>query len=223
MLGPAGPAGHLGEQLEGALGGPEIGDLQAQVGVEDAHQGEHGEVVALGQHLGAHQDVHLAQFRGQQPRLQGAPAQGGVPVQAQDPGGREQAAQLVLDLLGALPHPAQVLGAAVDADLRRHRLEAAQVAAQAVGALVVGEAHGAVRAVEGLAAGPAHPEVLEAPAVQQQHALLAPLQGLGHGLEQQRARRSPSCARPCSTRAGPPPSPRAGATPAGRSMSRSRR
>ena len=60
QFGPAGAASHLGEQLKGALRGPEVSHLEPLIGADNPHQGEARQVVALGQHLGAHQDVHLA-------------------------------------------------------------------------------------------------------------------------------------------------------------------
>ena len=56
----AGAAGDLVEQLEGALGGAQVAAVQAEIGIDHGDQGEVGEVMALGRHLGADQDVDLA-------------------------------------------------------------------------------------------------------------------------------------------------------------------
>ena len=55
-----GAARHLGQQLKGPLARAEIGQVQAEVGVDDADQRDVGKVQALGDHLGADQDVGLA-------------------------------------------------------------------------------------------------------------------------------------------------------------------
>ena len=54
LAAPAAP-GELGDQREGALLGAEVGEAQRRVGVEHHAQHDIGEVVALGDHLGAHQ------------------------------------------------------------------------------------------------------------------------------------------------------------------------
>ena len=62
-------AGELGDQREGALLGAEVGQPQRAVGVEDDAQGDVGEVVALGDHLGADQHARLGAARsGRGPR-----------------------------------------------------------------------------------------------------------------------------------------------------------
>lgn len=60
----AGAAGDLGEQLEGAFAGAEIGDVEAEVRIEDADEGDIGEVESLGNHLGADEDVDFMGFEG---------------------------------------------------------------------------------------------------------------------------------------------------------------
>ena len=59
-LGAAGAAGDLMEQLEGPLGGAQIAAVQAEIGIDHADQGQVGKVMALGDDLGADQDVDLA-------------------------------------------------------------------------------------------------------------------------------------------------------------------
>ena len=58
---PSAPAGQLGDELEGALFGPEVGHPEACVGVDDGGQCDPGEVVSLRDHLGAdeHGSVRL--------------------------------------------------------------------------------------------------------------------------------------------------------------------
>ena len=56
----AGAAGHLVQELEGALGRARVGLAEAEVAVDDADRRELREVVALGHHLRADDDVGLA-------------------------------------------------------------------------------------------------------------------------------------------------------------------
>ena len=59
-----GAARDLGQELERALGGAEVGKAEPDVGVDHADQRHAREVVALGDHLRAHQDVGLARLEG---------------------------------------------------------------------------------------------------------------------------------------------------------------
>ena len=59
----AGPAGHLGQQLEGALGRPHVAEGKAEIAVDHADQGQEREIVALGDKLRADDDVDLALAR----------------------------------------------------------------------------------------------------------------------------------------------------------------
>ena len=98
----AGPARYLGQQLERPLAGPEIRLVQAQVGVNDPHQGDVGKMEALGDHLRADQDVDLAGAKIPQdpPVILLALHQVGVhPLHA---GVGEEPVQRVLDLLQAI-------------------------------------------------------------------------------------------------------------------------
>ena len=54
-LRPPGATSHLDNELGHALGGAEIGAIEAVIGIQDTDQGYTGKVVALGQHLGADQ------------------------------------------------------------------------------------------------------------------------------------------------------------------------
>ena len=52
---PSGPAGQLRDQRESALLGPEVGEAERLVGVQDHAQGDVREVMSLGHHLRTHQ------------------------------------------------------------------------------------------------------------------------------------------------------------------------
>ena len=83
-LAASGAAGHLGEQLEGALGGAEIGHAEADIGGDDADQGDVGNVVALGDHLRADQHVVVAFAEILQDGFVLALAGDGVAIEARD-------------------------------------------------------------------------------------------------------------------------------------------
>ncbi len=54
---PARPPGHLGQQLERALAGAEVGQVEGGVGRDDADDGHQRQVEPLGDHLRADEDV----------------------------------------------------------------------------------------------------------------------------------------------------------------------
>lgn len=54
----------LGEEVEGALFGGEVGEGEAGVGLDDADSGEFGEVETFGDGLGADENVDFAEFEG---------------------------------------------------------------------------------------------------------------------------------------------------------------
>ncbi len=49
----SGASADLGEELEDAFGGAEVGHAEGVVGADDADEGDAVDVVALGDHLGA--------------------------------------------------------------------------------------------------------------------------------------------------------------------------
>ena len=97
----AAAAGELGDHREGALAGAEVGEAQGGVGVEDRAQGHLGEVVALGDHLGADQDGALGLAEGGEDAGVGTAPGGGVGVEPEDRHRRQPLGQQRLDLLGA--------------------------------------------------------------------------------------------------------------------------
>jgi hypothetical protein len=98
-----GAPGHLGEELKGALGGAKIGHPEADIGGDHAHQRHVGNVVALGDHLRAHEDVVIALAEFVEDGLVLALAGDGVAVEAGDAGGGEGAVQILLDFFGPQP------------------------------------------------------------------------------------------------------------------------
>ena len=62
LVAAAGAAGDLRDLLEAALGGAQVAAGKAEVGIDHADQGEVGEMIALGDELGADDDVDLARL-----------------------------------------------------------------------------------------------------------------------------------------------------------------
>ena len=64
VLVPPRPAGDLGEELEGSFAAPVVGEAQRGVRRDDTHQRHVREVVTLGDHLGADEDLGLPPSEG---------------------------------------------------------------------------------------------------------------------------------------------------------------
>ena len=79
------PACHLGEELEGPFRGPEVRDVQGGIGGNDADERDAGEVVPLGNHLGAHEHVDVSPVEGVENLRMGPPARRRVAVHPGDP------------------------------------------------------------------------------------------------------------------------------------------
>ena len=94
-----GAAGDLGEQLEGALGGAEVGQAEREIGADHAHQRDAVHVVALGDHLGADQQVDFAGLERAQHALEVGVAAHRVAVHASDARGGKRGVQEVFQLL----------------------------------------------------------------------------------------------------------------------------
>lgn len=185
FLRPARP-GHLLHHLERPLVGSEIGVVEQRVGAEYAHDAHMGEVEPLGNHLRADEYLALLLFEVGDNLLVGFAAAGGVEVHAGDGPSRKRAGNLLLDALGAeavYGNGGLAAGRAAGGHLL---LVAAVVAHEAVGQLVVGEAHVAA----GAAGSPGTQAALhhggKAPAVLEQYRLLAVVEGLFAGLFQLR-------------------------------------
>ncbi len=82
----AGAASDLGEELKGAFAGAEVGEVQAEVGMDDADEGDVGEVEAFGDHLGADEDVDAAEAEVGEDTAEVVLALEGIGVHAGDAG-----------------------------------------------------------------------------------------------------------------------------------------
>src|SRR6266481_4267766 len=59
-LSSSGAASDLGEQLESAFAGSKVGQMQADICIDDTHQGDIRKIEALGDHLRTDQNVDLS-------------------------------------------------------------------------------------------------------------------------------------------------------------------
>ena len=148
----AGAPGDLREKLESPLGRAEIRHSEADVGGDHPHQRDVVDVVSLGDHLRAHQDVVIAVAEAGQDGLEMAAAEDRVAVHARDAGFGELLVQLVFDALGAHAHEVQVLALAARAQGGDLGGVVAVVAQQAALAPVVGQGDGAVDALQAIRA-----------------------------------------------------------------------
>ena len=170
----AGAAGHLIEKLEGALGGAQVAVREAEIGVDHADQRQLREVVALGDELGADDDIDLAVLDRARSGLaaiaaagdsRSTTARGALRESAPRPPrrcarcrGRTARSEC------SAPHSGRPRGSA-----RRCRNGGIPAAAEAV----LDQPGRAVRAFEAMAAGPAERQRRIAAAVQEQQRLLA--------------------------------------------------
>jgi hypothetical protein len=121
----AATAGHLGKELEGALAGAEIGEVEAKVGVDDADEGDIGEVEPFGDHLGADEDVDLADAEGAEGLAVGFAPLHHVGVHPADDRFGEELRHHVFHSLGARPAIFDAGIGAFRAFRGRHRIVAA--------------------------------------------------------------------------------------------------
>src|SRR5664280_2774974 len=153
-----GASRNLGEQLEGALGGTEVRKTERGIGADDPHQRDVGDVVALGDHLRAHQQIDFARVQRVQHALEIVAAMDRIAIEPGNARLRKHAVQDVLQLLRSGPQILHTFAAALGAGPERRARVAAVVAHQAVFALVVGHGDGAVLALHALATFPAEYE-----------------------------------------------------------------
>ena len=175
-----GPARHLGQKLEGALGCAEIGNAQRRIRGQDPGKGHVREIEPLGYHLGPDENVGPAGAEIGQYLLVRALARRDVEVHPGDAGSGKEPAGHLLHALGPDAAPVQMPRAALGACGRHRAPRAADVAAQdAVGA-VQRHSDRTVFARLHVPALFARNDRREAAAVQQEHRLLAVAQSVAH-------------------------------------------
>ena len=158
---PAGRAaaaapGELGDHREGPLLGAEVGEAQGRVGVDDRAQGHLGEVVALGDHLGADEDARSRPRRSRRGSRAWAPRPAAVSESSRKTGiGPRRSRQQLLDPLGAGAGPRERGRAALGAGARQRLGVGAVVADEAPAAAVDDQRDVAVGAAPVAAAGAA--------------------------------------------------------------------
>ena len=128
----AGAAGHLREQGKQAFFCPKIRAIQPAIGIQRHHPRQAGEIMALGQHLRADQDIQLARAHLAVDLGPGVAPADGVAVDAGNARLRKLPAQGGFDALGALPQRFQVGVAAAGAGVRDGFVVTAVVTLQAV-------------------------------------------------------------------------------------------
>ena len=174
---PAGapcPPGHLAQQLERALGGARIAIGEAEIGIDHADQRHVGEMVALGDKLGADDDVGLA--LGDRLELEPQPPDAAQHVRGKHDGAR--VGKMPDHLLGD-PLDARTAGdemverAAFRTGVGAVLAVAAMVADQLAAEAVLDQPARAVRALEAMAAGAAKRQRRIAAPVEEQQRLLA--------------------------------------------------
>ena len=108
----ASPTGHLHQGGEETLGGAKVGREQTGVGIDHHHQRQAVEIVSLGQHLRAHQQIGAPGVHVVQKGLGRPLASCHVTVQAADVRTGKKRRQRVFQFLSAAPQRGQVLVAA---------------------------------------------------------------------------------------------------------------
>jgi hypothetical protein len=175
-LAAASASGDLRDELEGALRGAEIRQVERAVGVDDADQRDAREVEALGDHLRADQHVDLAAPEGLERVLVVLAPPHRVRIHAPHARAWEEGRELELDALRARAQRPQPRRSAARARARQRALLAAGVAHHAADAPVPGERDVAARAAHRRAAGLAPQHGREAAPILEQDRLLAALE-----------------------------------------------
>lgn len=169
----SGASGDLGEELEGAFGGAEVGEVEGEVGIENADEGDVGEVEAFGDHLGADEEVDFLGAEVAQGVAELVFAVHDVGVDAGDASGGEDGAQGGFSSFGSEAAEEQRGGVALGAFFGREGTHAADVADEAVVGFVEGEGDVAVGAADGGAAVEAGDGGVESAAVEKKDDLFA--------------------------------------------------
>ena len=90
-------AGYLGQELEGALGGTKIREMEADICGDHADELDAWEIVSLGDHLGADDDVDLFVLERFEDRLRMAAFRGDIAVESHRPRRREDALDFLFE------------------------------------------------------------------------------------------------------------------------------
>ncbi len=172
-------ARHLHQQRGQALGGAEIGAVEGIVRAEHPDQREAREVVSLGKHLRADQDVELVARHARAHVRERVPPPRGVAVHARNPRAGERGREALLEPLRAVAERQQVDVAARRTGARHALAMPAVVADERGRGAMAGEPRAAARASCLPAAGRALERRREAAPVHEHERLLATLEAGG--------------------------------------------
>jgi hypothetical protein len=178
------PSRYLGQDLEGPFGGPEIRKVQRGVGGDDADQRDIGEIMTLGDHLGADEDIDPAAVEVPEYPFHVSPSGGCIAVHPGDAGIRKALLHLHFDPFRSRPvTPETAAPAFGTADSGLCRVVAV-VAFQEVFGSMEGEGDVAVRAGKSVTAVRTEEESMESPAIKKEKGLLSPFQGFTDRVDQ---------------------------------------
>ena len=166
-----GPARHLGQELESPFGSTKIGHSETDVGRDNPHQRDVRNIVPLGDHLGAHQDIVVALAEVVEDVFKLAFPGDSIAVQPGDPGFRKLSVEFVFHAFRTCTHERNVLALTIRADLRNFLRVATAMAEQTAVPPMPGESNSAVLALNTLTTGSTGYKAGEAAAVQQDHGL----------------------------------------------------
>ena len=183
-IAPAASSGHLREDLEGPLGGPEIGDVEGGVGGDDADQRNPGEVVPFGDHLRSDEDVDPPPLETPENSRQLPAAGRRVAVHPGDPRLGEELLRLLLDPFRSRAVAPDAAPPAGGTKRCGPDVEIAVVAFEEPLGGMVREGQVAVRACEGVAAVGAEQVGVEAAPVEKKKGLFSGGQSLPDRLDQ---------------------------------------
>lgn len=163
-----GTASDLGEELEGAFASAEVGGVEREVGIEDADEGDVGEIESLGDHLCSEEDLDLLGAEVAQGVAEGILATGGVGVESGNLGAFEDFIENDFGLFCAVSLKADGGVFALGAEFWDDGLVAADVADEPFLGAMISEGDGTVVALNGVAAGRALEGAGEAAAVEEE-------------------------------------------------------
>ena len=188
QFGAPAAAADLHQLREETLGRTKVGGEQGGIGADRADQGQQRKIMALGQHLGADQDVGLTGMDGGEQGLPFLRRARRIAVDAQDAGFGKAFDEHGFEALRTAPEGQQVDVAAIGAGARHARFEAAVVAAQAPVRQVQHEVGGATLAARDPAAGRTGQHRRIAAPVEEDQALLAALEAQLQAGQQRRGK-----------------------------------
>ena len=186
-LGPARATRHLMQELEGALRRAQVPAGEPEIGVHHAHQREQRKVVTLRHHLGPDQYVDRVRFDAVDQLGHRAGARERVARDDREARRRESCAYLLGKTLDTGTAGRKCAGGSARRTKFGHFLEvAAMMALQLPHEPVLHKPSRAIRALEPVPTTPAERERRIAATIQEQHHLLARLQGRVQGRHQRR-------------------------------------